>query len=68
MIILIVLYLLPIIFNLIAFKDTFNSLKTVVTRTDAIVAYSIICFMPMINLWASIYIIVTYVYEILRKD
>ena len=68
MIWLILLYILPGILNTILFKDTFSSLVEEYPGNDVEYVYGLLCFLPVINLFICIYLILCYVQEILRKD
>lgn len=68
MIWIILFYILPGILNTILFRDMYDSLREMVSESDAYYSYAILCFLPVVNLLVCIYLIICYVREILRKD
>lgn len=52
--------------NSLLYREPFREIEDSVP--SATYAYAIICFMPVINILALIYGIISYVYEIFRKN
>ena len=59
------LYVLPGMLNFLLFREDFEEIIDV---PDAYYAYAIICFMPVVNLLAFLFYIITYVCKIFRKN
>jgi hypothetical protein len=59
------LYVLPGMLNFLLFREDFEEVMDV---PDAYYAYAIICFMPVVNLLAFLFYIITYVCKIFRQD
>lgn len=60
------IYLIPGMINSLLYREQFREIEDSVP--DATYAYAIICFMPVINILALIYGIISYVCEIFRKN
>lgn len=65
MLYLLLLYVLPGMLNLLLFREDFEEMTDI---PDAYYGYAIICFMPVVNLLALLFYIITYVCKIFRKD
>ena len=59
------LYVLPGMLNFLLFREDFEEVMDI---PDAYYAYAIICFMPVVNLLAFLFYIITYVCKIFRKN
>ena len=64
----IILYIIPGIINTFLFKDAYESLCELCSEDDMWYAYGLLCFLPVVNLFICIYLILCYVQKILRKD
>ena len=62
------LYIIPGITNSILFKDAFDSLAEEYQYDNVEYVYGLLCFLPVVNLFLCIYLVLCYVHEILRKD
>lgn len=65
MLYLLLLYVLPGMLNSLLFRGDFEEMIDI---PDVYYGYAIICFMPIVNLLAFLFYIITYVCKIFRKN
>lgn len=65
---LIILYILPVFLNILLYKDYYEIMAQYLGEHEATCMYAIIISMPVINVYAMLYMIIEHVREIFNKN